>query len=421
MRGVGLLCLLGACLSAGVATEGIPSEEYRSRRAALRKSLQDGVTILVGRTEKERGELRSGFLQEPNFFYLTGWEEPGAILVLEPEQETFFIPRRNPEREKWTGRKAAPEDDGIRDVTGFDRVLATETFESQLPSLVESAGKIYSLTEQPAAVRLQALLPLREFADAAPAIAKLRMIKSERELALIQRSIDATVQAHRAAWRRLAPGLREYQMAGAMSSVFFDQGCQRPAFAFIIGSGPNGAVLHYSKNSRRMDGGELVVMDAGAECAGYAADVTRTLPVGGRFTPRQRELYEVVLGAQKAVIAAIKPGATLSKTAPDGLYKIALDYIGSHGKDQKGESLGKYFTHGIGHHVGLGVHDANDPAEPLAPGMVITVEPGIYIPEESIGIRIEDIVLVTGDGAKVLSAALPKEVTEIEEALAQRK
>lgn len=154
-------------------------------------------------------------------------------------------------------------------------------------------------------------------------------------------------------------------------------------------------------------------MDVAAECSGYASDVTRTIPVSGKFSKRQREIYDIVLGAANAAIAQVKPGMTLGKTTPRSLYKIAYDYIESHG------SLGKYFTHGIGHHVGLDVHDAWDPAMPLAANMVITIEPGIYIPEENIGVRIEDILLVTKTGSKVLSAALPRDPGEIERALAK--
>jgi Xaa-Pro aminopeptidase len=146
----------------------------------------------------------------------------------------------------------------------------------------------------------------------------------------------------------------------------------------------------------------------------YATDITRTIPVGGKFSPRQRELYDVVLGAQKAVLAAIKPGMTLGRSGGNSLHQIAFQYINTHGKDKEGNPLGKYFIHGIGHHVGLEVHDPSTPGAELAPGMVITVEPGVYIPEEKIGIRIEDIVLVTDTGAKVLSAALPREAEEIE-------
>ena len=163
-----------------------------------------------------------------------------------------------------------------------------------------------------------------------------------------------------------------------------------------------------------MDSGEVVVMDVAAECANYASDITRTIPVNGKFTPRQREIYDIVLGAQRAAIAAVKPGATIGRA---GLYQIAFDYINTHGKDLHGQPLGEYFNHGLSHHVGLDVHDSSDITVPLAAGMVVTIEPGIYIPEENIGVRIEDIVLVTEDGAKVLSAALPTDPDEIEREL----
>jgi Xaa-Pro aminopeptidase len=197
-----------------------------------------------------------------------------------------------------------------------------------------------------------------------------------------------------------------------MTSVYFDAGCERNAYAPIVAAGPDATILHYSANSRRLDRGELLLMDVGAECAGYAADITRTIPVGAGFNVRQREIYDIVLGAQNAAIAAVKPGAMLSD-----LTKAAREYIDAHGKDLHGAALGKYLTHGVTHHVGLDVHDATDFTAPLAEGNVITIEPGIYIPEEKIGIRIEDMVLVTKDGAKLLSGALPRDAGEIERAL----
>jgi Xaa-Pro aminopeptidase len=202
-----------------------------------------------------------------------------------------------------------------------------------------------------------------------------------------------------------------------MTDVYFDHGCERNAYAPIVGSGPDSTILHYSRNSRRMDSGELLLMDVGAECSGYAADVTRTIPVGAPFSKRQKEIYEIVLGAQNAVIAAIKPGVYLARSYPGNLTSVAFDYINTHGKDLHGEPLGKYFTHGVSHHVGLDVHDATDFSLPLAEGNVITVEPGIYIPEENIGIRIEDMVLVTKDGARLLTGALPRDSAAIEKAL----
>ena len=271
--------------------------------------------------------------------------------------------------------------------------------------------------------QLRARYPFRDVADATPLIAKLRVQKSAVEIAAIQHSTDVSVEAHRAAWKRLAAGQYEYQIAAALLNKFLDEGCQGPAYSPIVGSGPNGAILHYMSNQRRIERGELVVVDAAAQCDGYASDITRTVPVSGKFTPRQREIYQVVLGAQKAAIAAVKPGAFLSDSGLSGsgesLTKIARDYIDAHGKDSHGDRLGKYFSHDIGHQVGLEVHDPRFDG-PLEAGMVITIEPGVYIAEENLGIRIEDVVLVTSNGAKVLSAALPKEPDEIEKAVVSK-
>ncbi len=216
-------------------------------------------------------------------------------------------------------------------------------------------------------------------------------------------------------------GLYEYQVAATMGGAYFEQGCERHAYMPIVASGPMAISLHYSANKRRMDSGELLLMDVGAECADYAADITRTVPVNGRFTPRQREIYEIVLGAQKAAIAAAKPGMKLLGLGEDSLNGIARQYVDTHGQDRHGESLGKYYLHGLGHHVGLEVHDATDPDLTLQPGMVITIEPGIYIAEESIGVRIEDMILISPNGARVMSSALPREPGEIEKRVRQQQ
>jgi Xaa-Pro aminopeptidase len=242
------------------------------------------------------------------------------------------------------------------------------------------------------------------------------MVKSPAEIDLITKATDATVAAHLIGWKKTRPGVWEYEIAAVMTNAYLERGCERNAYPPIVGSGPNSVILHYAANHRRIDSGETVVADVGAECSDYATDVTRTVPAGGKFTPRQRELYEIVLGAQKAAIAAIKPGMRLRADGPS-LHQIAYDYINTHGKDSHGQPLGKYFVHGLGHYVGLDVHDPGDPAAPLKAGTIITIEPGIYIPEENIGIRIEDIVLVTADGSKVLSAALPREIADIEKAV----
>jgi Xaa-Pro aminopeptidase len=412
--------LLCVCLPL-FAAPSVPRDEYRQRRSALRAALGESVAVFFGRTEREGGEIRSGFFQESNFYYLTGWTEPGAILVMTPKADVFLIPRRNRMREQWTGPKAAPGDPNVRTVTGFDTVLPAESLEDNLPKWVSETYLVYTLTESPRYEALKQMLPAREIRDAAPAVAKLRMKKSSAEIALIQHATDVGVEAHRTAWKRIKAGVKEHQIAAAMSNLYFDAGCERHAYAPIVGSGPNAAILHYSRNTRRADNGELVLMDVGPECSMYATDLTRTVPVSGKFSPRQRELYEIVLGAQKAALAALKPGVMLgSRANPTGIQKLAADYIGSHGKDKNGESLGKYFTHGVGHHVGLDVHDAFDPAAPLEAGMIVTLEPGVYLPEEGIGIRIEDVVLITGQGAKVLSDKLPREISDIEKAMAVR-
>jgi len=409
-------CLLCALLAARLSFAAPGLEEYRARRAELSKKLNDGVLVLFGGTDKGETNIRTGFFQEANFYYLTGWREPGAILLITPSQDgqpqaILFLPRRHPDQERWTGAKTGPDTTGVAQLTGFDTVLPREAFESELRKQLDRYSNIYTLLAA-AGSDFKAMAPLRDISDAGPVIARLRMHKSPEELALIQKSIDATLEAHRAAWKRAAPGLYEYQVAATMTEVYFDQGCERSAYAPIVGAGPDSTILHYSLNSRRMDRGELLLMDVGAECSGYAADITRTIPVGARYSDRQREIYQVVLGAQNAVIAAIKPGLPIRDLGP-----IAREYINTHGKDSHGEPLGKYFTHGVSHHVGLDVHDATDFSQPLAEGNVITVEPGIYLPEENIGVRIEDMVLVTKDGAKLLSGALPRDPGEIEKAL----
>jgi Xaa-Pro aminopeptidase len=403
---LGLLLLI-----APVFADGIPREEYQARRTQLRKTL-DGVLVLFAKADDD---LRD-YIQEPNFLYLTGWRDPGAVLMMSATEEILFLPPRNRTSEIFYGRVTDPNDKDVFEKTGFKAVLPRSAIETTFLRLIESAPKIYSERTDPQAEKLKALAPLHEEGNATNLIAKLREFKSPAELALIQKASDATVAAHLAAWHAMKAGKSEYEIAAVMTNTYFSMGCERSAYAPIVGSGPNSVILHYSANHRKMDSGEVVVMDVGAECSDYATDVTRTVPVNGKFTPRQREIYEIVLGAQKAAIAAVKPGMRVGRD-PDGsatLYQIAYDYINTHGKDSHGAPLGKYFTHGLSHNVGLDVHDPPQPVEELKAGMVITIEPGIYIPEENIGVRIEDTLLVTDHGSKILSGALPKEVEEIE-------
>ncbi len=338
-------------------------------------------------------------------------------MMLTKNEEILFLPDRNPRQELFTGRRLGPDDLDAPQKTGFDKVLPKSAMEAMFIRLSENARRVYTLPNQPDAQKLAALAPLHETASAVQPIAKLRMIKSPAEIELLTKASEATVAAHLAAWKMIKSGIYEYEVAAKMLGTYYAYGCEGNAYSPIVGSGPNSVILHYSANRRRMDSGEVLLMDVGAECSDYATDVTRTVPVNGKFTARQREIYEIVLGAQKAAIAAIKPGVALR--GEKSLQQIAMDYINSHGKDLHGQPLGKYFTHGLSHHVGLDVHDPSEQGATLKAGMVITVEPGIYIPEENIGVRIEDTILVTENGSKNLSGALPREVDEIEKLVAK--
>jgi Xaa-Pro aminopeptidase len=397
-----------------------PLDEFHERRAALRRSLDDGVLLLRARQEAYDPVVR--FQQDPNFYYLTGWADPGGALLLTPSDEILFLPSHNERAERYSGKRTSAQDSDARKITGFDHVLPIEKLETELDRELSAHSRLYAPWTEAYAGQMRARYPFRDVPDATPLISKLRTIKSEAEIAAIQHATDVSIEAQRAAWKRIAAGHYEYQVAASLVSSFLDQGCEGPAYSPIVGSGPNGAILHYMANQRRMDRGELVVIDAAAKCDEYASDITRTIPVGGKFSLRQRQIYEVVLGAQQAAIAAVKPGVFLSEAGHAGsgisLTKIARDYIDAHGKDSHGDPLGKYFSHDIGHQIGLDVHDPYFDG-PLAAGMVITVEPGVYIAEEKLGIRIEDVVLVTPNGAKVLSGGLPKDADGIEKAVSQ--
>jgi Xaa-Pro aminopeptidase len=290
-------------------------------------------------------------------------------------------------------------------------VVFTETGESSA-----SAGPIEWLR------RTNSFPNYVSFRDARPLIAHLRTVKDPGEIALITHAVEASEAGHRTALKAIHPGIGEREISALMQYEFGKRGCERPAYAPIVGSGFYSTVLHYSEDSGTMQSGDIVVMDVGGEYGMYASDITRTAPVNGKFSPRQREIYEIVLGAQEAAIHAFQAGKSkLGGNSPDSLQKVAVDYINSHGKDQHGQPLGKYFIHGLGHHVGLNVHDANDPSLPLDKGMVFTLEPGIYIPEEKLGVRIEDMFYVDQSGKLVMmSHDLPRTADEVENAMGKR-
>jgi Xaa-Pro aminopeptidase len=380
-----IVTLLIAGVAFGIEKE--PLQEYRSRRERLAQRIKGNVLVLRAAPDQELTKYR----QEPNFYYLTGFEEPNATLLLDatsdPPQEFLFLPERKPREEKWTGAKLGPGSEAEK-ATGFATVLPASRLDAILGKASAHAKSIYGLK------------------DVESDIAYLRQVKSPTEIALLEKAIQITLKAAGAAARTIAPGVMEYEVEAAIEYEFRRNGAEGPGFPSIVGSGPFSTVLHYNKSERRIQAGDLVVVDIGAQYGGYSADVTRTFPASGKFSARQREIYQIVLDAQKAALAKVRPGVRISE-----LHQAAMNHIRSKGYD-------KYFIHGTSHHIGLEVHDVGDTARPLEPNMVITVEPGIYIPDEELGIRIEDDVLVTPTGYRLLST-FPKEIAEIE-ALARK-
>ena len=420
-----------------LAFERQSNAEYRARREKLAAQLGKGVLVLFASTESEGQNATNGFRQDDDFYYLTGWREPGAALVIAPADgqrpytEILFLPAHNPSQERWTGPKLGAESPEAKSATGFDRVEVLDRMRDELVRILPSpAATVYTdISEQGTTASTTPIAWLRRanafpnyvsIKDSTDAIAPLRVIKDGGEIALIRHATDASVEAHRAAMRAARPGLSENELASIMRYEFERRGCEGPAYSPIVGSGFNSTVLHYSENSGTMKDGDLVVLDVGGEWSYYATDITRTLPVNGKFTPRQREIYDIVLGAQRAAVDAYQAGKSgIGRTAPDSLYKVAYEYINTHGKDLHGQPLGPYFIHGLSHYVGLNVHDVGDATAPLKPGMVFTIEPGIYIPEERLGVRIEDMYLVGADGKLIeLSAGLAKTADEVEQAMA---
>jgi len=428
------ILIFGICAN---ATERQSNADYRARRMALAKLMDGGSLVLFASTEAEGPNDLYGFRQDDNFFYLTGWFEPGAAILINsnPYVEILFLADHNVTQEKWTGPKLGPGDPQAAKETGFDKVESLDKMHDELLKLLpQPRAVVYSdLGANGAATastgpiewlrRGNSFPNYISFRDSSPPIAHLRTVKDAGEIHMITSATEASEFSHHAALKAIHPGITEREIAALMQYEFGKRGCERPAYAPIVGSGFYSTVLHYSDDSHTMQDGDVVVMDVAGEYSMYASDITRTAPVNGKFTARQREIYNIVLGAQEAAMHAFQAGKSKlvsNRADPDALYKVAYDYINTHGKDLHGEPLGKYFIHGLGHHVGLNVHDANDSSLPLDKGMVFTIEPGIYIPEEKLGVRIEDMFMVGPDGKLImLSHNLPRTAEEVEKAMAK--
>ena len=446
MRGFSVTALLVVALCfCSAALDRQPSSDYHARREKLAAKLDGGIALLFAPPEAEGPNDLYGYRPDDNFYYLTGWPEPGAAVLIASAREAkgenaarsyteiLFLPKRNFSQEKWTGAKLGADNPKAAQLTGFDRVESLDDLRDELVKLVPIRSTIF--TDVPAAGQisnsekpLSWLQTANAFPvgtscqDVRPLLGSLRAVKDAGELALIRKAVDASVAAQLAAIRAVKPNVTERELSALLQYEWGKRGCERPAYAPIVGSGLNSTVLHYSDDSGTVQAGDLVLMDAAAEYSLYASDITRTVPANGKFTAREREIYDIVLGAQKAAIAAFRSGKShLLRNQPDSIHDVAFNYINTHGKDLHGEPLGKYFFHGLGHYVGLNVHDPDDYSMPLGPGMVFTIEPGIYIPEEKIGIRIEDMFYVDQDGKLIqLTASLPQTADSIEHLMSTR-
>lgn len=382
------------------------------------------MVALLGHDELQGQSGFTGFRQESNFYYLTGLDAPGCALLLapargrDPYREALFLPRRGPVAERWSGPGLSPDDvQGL----GFGEALGRDRFRDELRALVRDRKRLYGLLlpdlgreGRDSIEQLQDAAGRRDVRDVRAELARMRSVKSRGEIALLQRAVDVTEKAFRAAWTVTGPGRAERAAVAEFVSAAFRAGCERLAFPPIAGSGANAAILHYHRNSSVMRAGQLLLMDAGAECSRYAADIARTVPVAGRFASEQRGLYDLVVGALHAAIAAARPGVTLGGPGPESLLSVAERYM----QDHAPLGVATRLPHAAGHHVGLDVHDPAPPRAPLEKGMVLAIEPGIYLPDRGIGIRVENMVEVTEDGCRVMSAGLPVSAEEIERELA---
>ena len=430
-----VVCFAGVVeAQVGSPAGAVPPEMLQARRAKVMEAMGTGVAVLgsaTARSIEAHGShpQDSDFRQDNDFFYLTGLETPDSWLVLiaaddDSREARLFLPERDSSAERWTGPKLGPGAEAVA-LTGIDTVLPANNAERDITRLVLSrqspawTGGVFVRRgpgRPEAESELVRELVFRSTARPLPVhdlgylIAQERLIKDDDELRRLRRAIDITAEAQREAMAAVQPGMWEYQIEAIIEYVFRRNGAERVGFPSIVGAGVNSTTLHYDKSYGPLDAGDLIIMDIGAEFGYYTADVTRTAPISGRFSERQRALYQLVLDTQQAAIDSVRPGVTVGR-----LNQISRSYMKEHSGDlcEPGDCT-QYFVHGLSHWLGMDVHDVGDYRTPLATGMVLTIEPGLYLPAERIGIRIEDDVLVTENGSEVLSRMAPRDVEGIE-------
>ena len=426
--------------------------EFSRRRKQLMQGMdKDAIAILPAAPERTRNrDVEYSYRPDSDFYYLTGFAEPESVAVLIPGRAhgeyIIFCRERDPEMETWNGRRAGL--DGAIEDFGADDAFPISDIDEILPGLLENKDRVYyTMGANPDFDRqvMEWINLLRkksrsgvhtpnEFVALDHLLHDMRLYKSAAEVKAMRKAAQISAVAHKRAMAVCEPGMMEYQLEAELLHSFMQQGARHPAYPSIVGGGENGCILHYTENSDKLKKGDLVLIDAGCEYNYYASDITRTFPVGGRYSKAQRALYELVLQAQDAALEQVKPGNTWNqphdaavKVMTRGLVELGL-LKGKIANLIKKNAYKRFYMHRTGHWLGMDVHDVGeykvgDEWRVLEPGMVLTIEPGLYIPNGSkgiakkwwnIGIRIEDDVLVTRDGHEVLSADVPKSVEEIE-------
>lgn len=428
-------------------------ERFVTRRRQLASKMQGGVAVIPTATEQLRNrDVHYPYRFDSYFYYLTGFKEPEAVLVIEaaskekPTRHILFCRDKDVEREIWDGFRCGP--DLAKEAFGFDEAYSISKLDEILPKLLGDQPAVYSpfghdtawdqriagwINKVRAEGRSGVIAP-SEIRDYRTLLDEMRLIKDEFELQIMRRAADISVQAHCRAMQTTHPDMYEYEIEAELLYTFHRHGARTPAYTSIVAGGANACVLHYIDNNAQLKSGDLLLIDAGCELEGYASDITRTYPVNGRFSPVQRDIYQLVLSAQQAAIDKVRPGNTWNDPHDAALQVLVQGFIdfglcqGSVEGVLESEDYKRFYMHRTGHWLGMDVHDVGEYKQQGAwrefcPGMTLTVEPGCYIrPAENvpqhfwgIGVRIEDDVLVTVDGNELLTAEAPKTVTEIEE------
>jgi Xaa-Pro aminopeptidase len=429
-----------------VRYESIPSELFINNRQRLVGLLKPNSIVIAHANDiyPTNADGTMAFKQNSDQFYLSGVDQEETVLVLMPdagdpkEREILFVRETNDHVAVWEGEKLTKE--AARAVSGIERVEWTHTFESMLHRLVPQVDHIYLVTNEHLRAstvvetrnarfikECQARYPLHRYERLAPLMHRLRITKHEIEVGLIQKACDITEAGFRRLLGFIKPGVGEWEIEAELLHEFVRRGSRGFAYAPIIGSGKNACVLHYVENDKICKDGELILLDVAAEYAGWNSDLTRTVPVNGRYTPRQREVYDAVLRVYRGADQLLRPGNTLLEYQKQVIELMEAELIrlglisAKDAKEQGPEKIlvKKYFMHGTSHHLGLDVHDVAPPHEPFAEGMVFTIEPGIYIREENLGVRLENDVLIGRDSNFDLMGNIPIEAEEIESIMQQ--